>query len=302
MTITEKLDLAIKLKETGTTDGSYAVTYEKDDKKETLYRQTYMTNKVWNEFFSAMPKNAKKEYGEGGGDELSEKNGRPPKMASYGSSSRMIYNLSKNKENFHFEKKLPTSIGRGKANLDGFYEDDSRYIFVEAKCHEPYSVKGHTVSKAYERLYNYLNEHMFGELQIDMTTSKCGKYLNVEYFAGGEKLERFDIKQMICHLLGIATGLLEGTLKKKQVDFIYLLYDPTELDIDASAKAKINEIYDRTCYECNLIDFSELFREMLEFLIDAKFQDVVSSDIVDDMALKFTFTLASQDFYPILIS
>ena len=302
MTITEKLDLAIKLKETGTTDGCYAVTYEKDDKKETLYRQTYMTNKAWNEFLAAMPKNAKKEYGEGGGDELSEKNGRPPKMASYGSSSRMIYNLSKNKENFHFEKKLPTSIGRGEANLDGFYEDDNRYIFVEAKCHEPYSVKGHTVSKAYERLYNYINEHMFGELQIDMTTSKCGKYLNVEYFAGGEKLERFDIKQMICHLLGIATGLLEGTLKKKQVDFIYLLYDPTELDIDASAKAKINEIYDRTCYECNLIDFSELFREMLEFLIDAKFQDVVSSDIVDDMALKFTFTLASQDFYPILIS
>ena len=87
-----------------------------------------------------------------GGSELKEKNGRPPKMASFGSSSRMIYNLSNKKNGFHFEKKLPTTVG-GTANLDGFYEDDNRYIFVEAKCHEPYNVKKTVISSKYKDLY-----------------------------------------------------------------------------------------------------------------------------------------------------
>ena len=261
MTITEKLDLAIKLNETGTTDGVYVVEYD----KKILHKQVYMTNAEWDAFLSVMSETAKNEYGEGGGDELNEKNGHPPKMASYGSSSRMIYNLSSTKQGFHFEKKLPTTVG-GVANLDGFYEDDNHYSFVEAKCHEPYTSKKVTVSKIYAKLYQYINSRMLGNVRIDMNTSKCGRYLNVEYFADGEKLEHFDLKQMICHLLGIATGMLNGTLKRKQTDFIYLLYDPTELDIEPDAKDKIDAIYERTCYECNLVDFAELYRVIIDFL------------------------------------
>ena len=94
MNIVEKLDLAIKSKEIGTTEGFYAVPY----KGGTLNKPTYMINEEWNDFLSDMPEAARKEYGEGDGDELKEKDGRPPKMASFGSSSRMIYNLSKEKE------------------------------------------------------------------------------------------------------------------------------------------------------------------------------------------------------------
>ena len=297
MSIVEKLDLAIKLKESGTTDGFYVVPY----KNGTLQKQTYITNDEWNSFLSAMSEEARREYSEGDGDELKEKDGRPPKMASYGSSSRMIYNLSKQKEGFHFEKKLPTTVG-GTANLDGVYEDGNRYIFVEAKCHEPYTAKNVTVSKCYEKLYKYINEQMLGSIHIDMETSKCGRYLNVQYFADGEKLERFDMKQMICHLLGIATGMLKGTLEIKQTDFIYLLYDPTELDIVPEAKAVIDEIYERTCYECNLVDFAELYRVLLKFLIQEKYAGTASDEDIDNMVLRFTFALASQEFYPILIS
>jgi hypothetical protein len=296
MSIVETLDLAIKSNEKGSIDGTYDVPY----KNGTLHKATYMTNIEWKTFLESMPKTARKEYGDGGGDELSEKNGRPPKMASYGSSSRMIYHLSCKKEGFHYEKKLPTTIG-GKANLDGFCEDENHYIFVEAKCHEPYTKKKDSVSACYAALYTRINQIMAGSIRIEMTSSKCGRYMNVDYYADGEKLERFDVKQMICHLLGIATGILNGTLKKKQMNFIYLLYDPTELNISPNEKAEIDAIYERTCYECNLIDFSELFRVILEFLIETKFQGAMSDEELENTILKFSFTLASQDFYPILI-
>ena len=71
MNIVEKLDLAIKSKETGTTEGFYAVPY----KGGTLNKPTYMTNEEWNTFLSAMPEVTRKEYGEGDGDELREKDG-----------------------------------------------------------------------------------------------------------------------------------------------------------------------------------------------------------------------------------
>ena len=106
---------------------------------------------------------------------------------------------------------------------------------------------------------------------------------------------------MICHLLGIATGMIKGTLERKQIDFIYLLYDPTELEIEPEVKETIDTIYKRTCYECNLVDFAELFRVILEFLIETKFHGAMSIEEVDDMVFKFTFTLASQDFYPVLM-
>lgn len=297
MNIVKELDLAIKLAEKNTTAGAYRV-------GDTEY-DAYLSQAEWAELEKSMKENplqpkAYAEYSAGGGDEMTEKNGRPPKMASYGSSSRMIYQLSRHKEGFHYEKKLPTTVG-GTANLDGFYEDDSRYIFVEAKCHEPYSKKRCSVSRSYEELYQFINNRMAGSLSIGMETSKCGRYLNVEYFSDGEKLEHFDLKQMICHLLGIATGLLDGTLKQKQIDFIYLLYDPTELALDAGAKATIDEIYERTCEECNAIDFATLFHTILIYLNHKTRNDSLPDDIIETVIEKFTFALASQEFYSILL-
>ncbi len=288
MNISKELDLAIKVAETQTTDGTYGK------------YNTYMTKEEWDAFKNAMLPSALDEYGAGGGDELSEKNGRPPKMACYGSSSRMIYKLSCHKEGFHYEKKLSTTIG-GTANLDGFLEEDNRYVFVEAKCHEPYSTKSNSASKAYEKLYDYINAQMGGNIEIAMKTSKCGRYLDVEYFSDGEKLEHFDMKQMICHLLGIATGVLKGELKQKQIDFIYLLYDPTELDLSPATKEAVDAIYERTCYECNLIDFALLLRIIFSFLMEEKYGDVISEENLDALIFKFTFSLASQEFYPILL-
>ena len=292
MSISNKFDLAIKLAETKSKDGAYTV-------KERKY-EAYMQNTEWEKFKADMTPTAFKEYCAGGGGELEEKNGRPPKMASYGSSSRMIYKLSSHKEEFHFEKKLPTTIG-GTANLDGFYEDDNRYVFVEAKCHEIYSSKNSSVSKAYEKLYNFINEKMSGIVEIKMHDSKCGRYLDVEYFAKGEKLRHFDMKQMICHLLGIATGILKGDLDKKQTDFIYLLYDPSKLELAPDTKEAVDSIYNRTCYEFNLVDYSRLLRVIFEFLKEIKYTEAVSDEELDALICKFTFMLKSQDFYPAIL-
>lgn len=292
MNISKELDLAIKAAEVKTVDGGYWI----GEKEYT----TYMTRGEWEAFKHSMLPGALDEYGAGGGGELAEKSGRPPKMACYGSSSRMIYRLSHQKEGFHYEKKLSTTVG-GVANLDGFYEDSGRYVFVEAKCHEPYSAKSNSVSKSYEALYTFINREMGGNVEITMQTSKCGRYMEVEYFSGGERLAYFDIKQMICHLLGIATGVLRRELVQKQMDFIYLLYDPTELSLAPEVKEAIDAIYERTVYECNLIDFSALLRVIFAFLMKEKYGNVISEHETDDMIYKFTFTLASQGFYPLLL-
>ena len=227
--------------------------------------------------------------------ELTEKNGRPPKMASYGSSSRMIYNLSHENKSFVFEKQLPTTVG-GKANLDGFLETPDKYIFVEAKCHEPYSSKKNSVSTAYKELYDYINKRS-NNIKIDMIPSTCGRYLIATYFVGNAKIEKFDIKQMICHLLGIATTVLNGTLEKKNLSFVYLLYDPTSLTINSDVKSVIDSIYERTVFECNQINWSELFRIILEFLMNNKFTDAMDSEEINDVVCNFSFNLVSQNTY-----
>ena len=292
MKITEKLDLAIKLTETGTTDGSYAIG--------NIKRATYMSNEEWNSFLNTMDSVARAEYEAGGGSELKEKNGCPPKMASYGSSSRMIYNLSHKNKSFVFEKQFPTTIG-GKANLDGFLETPDKYIFVEAKCHESYSTKKNSVSLSYRKLYDYINKHV-KDFKIDMLPGTCGRYMNVTYFAGNAKIERFDIKQMICHLLGIATAILNGTLENKKLSFIYLHYDPTKLAIDSDVKSIIDSIYERTVLECNRINWSDLFRIVLEFLAYNKFSGVKTCEEIDEAVRNFSFILVSQNTYLSFIS
>jgi len=292
MSISKELDLAIKLSEIQTTAGGYTVggrTYD-----------TYMTNAAWKDFKNGMLPSALWEFGTGGGGELLEKNNRPPKMACYGSSSRMLYRLSCHKEGFGYEKKLVTTVG-GTANLDGFFEEDYRYVFVEAKCHEPYAVKNHSVSKSYEKLYRFINAHMAGSVEIAMQPSACGRYLDVDYYADGEKLERFDMKQMICHLLGIATGVLRGDLEAKQIDFWYLLFDPTELELAPKTKETVDAIYERTCYECNLVDFAALLRVVFAFLKEERFGAVISDEEIDSLVCQFTFALVSQDLYAMLL-
>ena len=150
-------------------------------------------------------------------------------MASFGSSSRMIYNLSKDIIDFKVEEKLYTTVG-GVANLDGFLERDDRYIFVEAKCREPYGNKTKIVARAYEELYNYITKSDISMLKCDIETIDK-KNMSVEFSYAEKKIVHFDIKQMICHLLGVVTCFLKGEKEIKSIDFYYLLFNPHKIKI-----------------------------------------------------------------------
>ena len=145
------LDCAIR--EFEVKDGNCEYGYQIPDKP--IY-DNYMSNKRWELFLEEMPDEYKRQFNNGSGGELKEKNGRtPPKMASYGSSSRFIYELSKGIVGFNFEVLLDTRVG-GIANLDGFLHNGSEYIYVEAKRREIYygTHKNNTIKSVYIPVYD----------------------------------------------------------------------------------------------------------------------------------------------------
>lgn len=260
----------------------------------------YLENRCFDAFVKDMKTNyptAYEMYGLGKGTELEIRKNRwgtfsPPKMASFGSSSRMIFNLMKDTKGFLFEKQLPTTVG-GTANLDGFMETDSKYIFVEAKCREPYGKKNDEIYRKYEKLYNFINQSEKSNIRYDMTIISDEK-MKVTFKVNDKSIKNFDMKQMISHLLGVATGFLNGEFELKDIEFIYLLFDPTVIDIkEENAKNKIHEIYKNTCDECNATDFKALFEVIVDFLVNHK---KWSKNIkTNDLTNRFTFRLCSQE-------
>jgi len=216
MSIAKTLDLSIKFNETGTSnEGKSYILSERQ-------YENYIDNEKWSAFVEEMKTEyplAYAEYGEGSGDELGiKKIGKyPPKMASYGSSSRMIYLLSRDIEGFQFEKKIPTTVG-GIANMDGFLQSENIQFFIEAKCREPYSPKSYIIDRKYEALYRYIDAEPSVDIKCNITIIDDEK-MQVKFVAQGTIITAFDIKQMISHLLGIAT---KKFVKGYAVTFRYL--------------------------------------------------------------------------------
>lgn len=264
----------------------------------TVNRKTYdnyLSNDSFEMFVEDMKTNhptAYEMYGKGGGKELEErkvgKNIYPPKMASFGSSSRMIYNLMKDTDGFLFEKKLPTTVG-GIANLDGFIETDEKCVFVEAKCREPYTKKDSVYERKYEDLYRTISAS-------DKTSVACKievideRKMEVKFMSDDTEIHSFDMKQMISHLLGVATAYLKDEFDKK-IDFIYLLFNPKLIKIN-EGKEEIINIYEQTCNECNSVDFKALFEVIIDYLQTVKGlgKDKNNAEIVNN----FSFILCDQ--------
>lgn len=250
-------------------------------KKEKKTYWNYLSNDAWEEFKGKMKKAHLCQFEDADGGEMKEKKGRwgiyPPKMASFGSSSRFLYNISKNIECFQFEKLLPTRVG-GSANLDGYITRGDGDVFVEAKCREIYSShKTIEVSNVYEEIYKELQE-LYPEFSFKNNGRpiKNGKedneHFNCTFKFNGKEIIHFDIKQLICHFLAISANILENENANKNIKFIYLIFNPEKVIEQVekeSYKKQIIEIYGDTKKEITYyFDMERLFKSI--FKIQAK--------------------------------
>ena len=291
MNLAQILDLSIKERETNGTkvDKFYEIRGR--------HYYNYIDNESWKAFVDKMRESYEaiyRNYIEGAGDELGVKRtGKyPPKMASYGSSSRMIYLLARDISGFQFEKKLYTTVG-GTANMDGYLKLSGKEVFVEAKCREPYNASTSIIDRKYESLYRYLDQNPQIEFNCDITIID-EKYMRVVFYAGKTRIARFDVKQMICHLLGIATEKIVAP-SNESISFTYLLYNPTKIEIiDDAHKEKLLAVYRQEIKECDSVPFKDLFSEIVKYLL--RFTNIKKADGVSAEALvsKFSFKRCDQ--------
>jgi hypothetical protein len=256
----------------------------------------------WNAFKDAMIEEHRKQFDHGSGKELDEKDGRPPKMASYASSSQMIYKLSKHIKSFIFEKQLTTTVG-GKANLDGYLESLQVRTYIEAKCREPYGHKAEqAIKRNYRKVYEYLQLKMPGIFDCTMEdipevsgVKRPRNEMMVTFSCRGNEIAAFDIKQMICHLLAVATDRLTHP-DQKRVLFLYLLYNPTELHLDDGVRDEIIRIYNETCQTAIAYDFKVMFGHVVDFVGSIK-KFNASKEEIQHIKNSFEFVLCDQDSY-----
>ena len=228
------------------------------------YYDRYMSNDGWRRYLDGMSKDHRDQYEKGDGGELKE--GKyPPKMACYGSSSRIIYTCLREVCGIKFEHPLPTRVGSRPANLDAYLNTDVRDIFIEAKCREIYakhSKVGASIgyNDVYKHISEYHNSFSFGaDIISDNQGVKDKNNYNYRFFYNNEPVIRFDIKQLVSHFLGIAAGVLEGIVKNN-IRFVYFIYNPNELGNEA-----LEEVYDNTKKEIDKIKIKDLFKAVFEY-------------------------------------
>ena len=266
-----------------------SVGYEVKDRKP--YTE-YMSNKAWSEFKRKMSTKHIAEFGKGSGSEMDDSPGNVPKMSSMISSSRMIFMLSKEIDGFSFEAKRHTVVG-GEANLDGYLYREDRIFYVESKCREPYNHETiEELSVKYQAVLDYLRKKRNAFDCVMEKISDCK--LRVAFFCDGKPVLGFDIKQMICHLLGIAAYHLRAEEDPKPITFLYLLYDPRKLVFPEKTSAEILRIYEKTCQAALGYRFEEMFGYIIDYLVDVK---NLPGKHRETLKRVFTFELCSQYDY-----
>ncbi len=203
----------------------------------------------------------------GKGGELDAKNGRygsmPPKMASVASSSRFcylalrdgtdsdIFGKSFTKEGVEFEKECRIFAGaKTSPQLDAFIADDKCDIFVEAKCHEIFDCHKPMFRSAYWDYFK--NEASLKDLAPGKEKPAEEFNVSLDLFDIDKKSARFDVKQFVCHLLGI-----KEHQKGKKAKLVYMFFKPVTEDEETAQM--INSVFGElkeeieTIFDCDII-------------------------------------------------
>lgn len=215
--------------------------------------ENYYTSDCFKSFVDSMKKEHHKKYDDGKGGELAEKKGRyglmPPKMASVASSSRFCYLALCDVENVVFENECKIQGITGTApQLDAYIKQDFCDIYVEVKCHEIFD--SHRL-KMKNKYFTYFKENnIFPEIASNATKGEEEFTAPLSLFGIDKESSHFDVKQFICHLLGIAENTWE-----KPAKLVYLFFIP---DVeDEQTKKEIKEFFDRLQGEIKAIFTSE---------------------------------------------
>lgn len=229
-------------------------------------------------------------------------------MACFGSSSRFIYLESRDmvsgKTDF-FEKKLETYVG-GTANLDGYLAFPDGHLFVEAKCREIYGSEVKKISVKYLELYRELlkrNLLLFSVTPHKKAGVEDNEHADVTFFSpNGKALSHTDVKQLLCHFLGIAAFLIENPDESRKVSFIYLIFEPNDTNSIFCSEAQRKRIMKvRTRYvpeEFNSIDIPSLFAAVVDYQVNnCSLKCKLDANQVDEIKKGFTFRLCNQIEY-----
>lgn len=204
---------------------------------------------------SGMSKENKDAYDSGAGGELKEHKNKkgivfPPPMLSVASSSRFCYlslvdsdlsvfGIKKSGSKIRFEEKLPI-LNRGTPpHMDAYLETESDVYFFECKCHEQFDNHKLNVSKS------YLNKGLIADGLVDNNGVISKTKLGIE------DNPRFDVKQLLTHIMGIQKRM--EITKNKKATLIYYYFIPNGV----LENALIKEVIDKL--ECEIkITFSKI--------------------------------------------
>lgn len=200
-------------------------------------------------------------YDSGKGSELREQSGRygrtPPKMACVASSSRFCYlalrdgaaSLGGGKVIFEHECRIDGIDGIA-PQLDAFVPNGG--IYVEAKCHEIFDAHRAVLKRKYwENIYGANNAFGFPVCETPM----CETFeIPLSAFGIHKRYTMFDIKQFLCHLMGIASR----PDSKKSARLIYLFFKP-KMDCPQE-RAEIEAVFEELHREIGCIFRSDPIR------------------------------------------
>ena len=198
----------------------------------------------------------------------------PPKMASVASSSRFCYLALKNIKEIEFEKTEGMHCLLNKSafaipHLDAFVEKDN--LYYEVKCHEIFmDLTEHTrIVVSYADALFSKEGFAFDQNEIKLTDDKKKYILNLKWFEL-KKNPMFDIKQLLCHLLGIANEQIKSNCSQ-QATLRYLFFRPDCSALLADDEPEIEREYNNLKEEVrnifktnNIVEFCKRFNINLE--------------------------------------
>lgn len=233
------------------------------------------------------------EYDKGNGSELKEKTTKsgkltPPKMASAASSSRFCYtalvngalSLGVNGEP-KFEHGCKIKGIRSRPQLDAYFSESNTYF--EVKCHEIFDQHKIEFKNSYRNIITGSgNDFDLSENDIEHFKEKSFT-VSPRKFGVSKASPMLDIKQLICHLLGI-----RSQSNGEQAKLIYLFFYPvtddekTNNEIQAvfdELKEEINAVFNSKpikafCQKNNII--LQAFAEKSDVMNDLKNDNVIS--------------------------